>query len=163
MLIFWGFLRFSAKQFRTTLLTVAFSSVLISCQVTSVTVTSPAPEGSSDATLSNSNVTPSPTPTGLLTYSVQISWNPNHEKAVNSPGGGYRVSYSKSPGFSLSSAESVNVPYVSGANTPVTTALSGLSAGTYYIKITAYSALTPPGSSTQASSNASSEVSITVP
>lgn len=78
-------------------------------------------------------------PTGSLT--AQISWTANRETAVNTTGGGYKVYYSRQSGFSLASAQVVNVPYVSGTSAPTSTTLTSLASGTYYIKVVAYSTL----------------------
>ena len=68
-----------------------------------------------------------------------VSWNANREKAVNSSGGGYRVYYSQVQGFDISNAAFVDVPWVSG-QTPTTADIT-LTSGTWFIKVTAYSAL----------------------
>ena len=94
---------------------------------------------------------------------VEVSWTANLETAVNTTGGGYRVYYGTHPGFSTSSASSVDVPYVSGASTPTSVKLTGLHSGIYYFKVVAYSALNPPGGSTGSTSSPSSEISISLP
>ena len=68
---------------------------------------------------------------------VTVSWGQNHETYVNTIGGGYTVYYSTTQGFDIGSADSVDVPYVSGASTPTSTDI-GISDGTWYIKVTAY-------------------------
>ena len=73
------------------------------------------------------------------TKAVKISWEANREKAVNSAGGGYKVYYSQTDGFDISGADSIDVPWVSG-QTPTFTAIP-FTAGTWYIKVVAYSAL----------------------
>lgn len=80
-----------------------------------------------------------------IVSTVTISWNANTEAGVNGAGGGYRVYYSTSPGFSISTASFVDVPYASGPTTPTSVNLQ-LSTGTHYIKVTAYSALNMTGS-----------------
>lgn len=102
-------------------------------------------------TSSGGGSTVPPTPKSVL-----ISWNANHESAVNRVGGGYKVYYATTPGFVLGNATSVDVPYVSGATAPTSRVLT-LLPGTYYIKVTAYSALNPSGGT------ASSELPIVVP
>ena len=97
------------------------------------------------------------------TTNVLVRWTANHEKAVNQAGGGYRLYYSNTSGFSIGSGTVVNVPYVSGASSPISVTLSSLAAGTYYMKIVAYSALNPPGGTTGSTSGTSSEYSISVP
>ena len=93
--------------------------------------------------------------------SVQVSWTANREAAVNKSGGGYKVYYSKTPGFDIGSASSVNVPYQSGATAPTSSKLS-LSSGTYYIKVVAYSSIVGP-SGAASNSQPSAEVSVVVP
>ncbi len=92
---------------------------------------------------------------------VQVSWAANREAAVNKAGGGYKVYYSKTPGFGIGGANSVSVPFQSGPAAPTSTKLN-VSSGTYYIKVVAYSALVGPsgGPSTSAPS---AEVSLVVP
>lgn len=85
-----------------------------------------------------------------------ISWDANREFSVNSPGGGYRVYYSTNPGFDISTANIVDVPFVSGPTAP-TSIVIPLSSGTYYIKVVAYSTLNSAGS------QPSQESSIDVP
>jgi hypothetical protein len=94
---------------------------------------------------------------------IRVNWTANPEVDVNTTGGGYRVYYAKSPNVSTSSGTFVNVPYVSGATAPTTALLSGLTVGTYYVKVVAYSAYNPQGISGGNSSAGSSEVSISVP
>ena len=94
---------------------------------------------------------------------IEVSWTANLETAVNSAGGGYIVYYSIHPGFSTSSAKSVNVPYVSGATAPTSVRIATLTPETYYIRVVAYSALNPPGGSTGSTSAPSTEIAITVP
>lgn len=74
-----------------------------------------------------------------------VSWQANRESAVNSPGGGYRVYYSQTSGIQ-SSTPFVDVPSQTGVTTPTTARLSGLSAGTYFIYVVAYSAKNSTGS-----------------
>ena len=76
---------------------------------------------------------------------VTISWNANLESAVNSTSGGYKIYYSTVSGFAISSATSVDVPYVSGSYAPTSVDIS-LEPGTYYFKIIAYSAINTDGS-----------------
>ena len=96
---------------------------------------------------------------------VQVSWNANRETAVNKAGGGYRIYYCNNSGYSISTVTTsfVDVNYVSGPTAPITALLPNLNNGTYYIKVVAFSALTPPGATNGSSSLASSEFSITVP
>ena len=98
----------------------------------------------------------SPPPVNPPQRNVAITWSANHEAAVNRTGGGYRVYYSNTPNFAIGSATQVDVPYVSGPTSPVTNTLT-LVAGTYYIKVVAYSTLNPAGSTPSA------EIQVVVP
>lgn len=90
---------------------------------------------------SNTNTT---TPTGVP-RNVVISWTANRERAVNMAGGGYRVYYSQTNGFSTGSATGVAVPYSSGGAAPTSTTLPMLASGTYYYRVVAYSSFNPTG------------------
>ena len=93
---------------------------------------------------------------------VQVSWTANRETAVNSQGGGYKVYYSKNPGFDIGTASSLDVPFKSAPAAPTSATLHNVSSGTYYVKVVAYSALIGPGG--RASTSApSAEVSVVVP
>lgn len=98
----------------------------------------------------------SPPPVNPPQRNVAISWSANHEAVVNRTGGGYRVYYSNTPNFAIGSATQVDVPYVGGPTSPVTNTLT-LVAGTYYIKVVAYSTLNPAGSAPSA------EIQVVVP
>src|SRR5882762_4295786 len=52
-------------------------------------------------------------PTPVTNHTVTVAWAPNHEKGVNSTGGGYEVSISGQP--------TINVPYASGPTAPTST------------------------------------------
>lgn len=67
---------------------------------------------------------------------VVLSWAPNHEKGVNSPGGGYEVAIGNGP--------TVDVAYVSGALAPTSVTLS-LAPGTHTANVRAYAALDMQG------------------
>lgn len=97
-----------------------------------------------------------PPPAPTVNRSVQVSWVANRETAVNSPGGGYRVYYSRTPGFNVSAASVADVPYTSGATAPTSTVLT-LQTGSNFIKVVAYSVMNPGGSAP------SVEASIVVP
>lgn len=99
---------------------------------------------------------PSPSPSDDSLSDVTISWTVNRETSVNSPGGGYRVYYASTPGFSPTEGTVVNVPYTSGPLAPTSTVIP-LSSGTYYFIVMAYSNLNSNGS------EPSQEESITVP
>lgn len=70
---------------------------------------------------------PPPRPPG--DRNIELAWTPNHERAVNSPGGGYRVTLTGRP--------EVNLPYVSGALAP-TSITTTLRSGTYTMTVRAY-------------------------
>jgi hypothetical protein len=90
--------------------------------------------------------------------SFNVNWAANREAAVNKAGGGYKVYYGVQPGFNLTTAPFVSVPYVSGPSAPTTATVSGVAAGNYYVRIVAYSSL-----ASGASSSPSAEFSITIP
>ena len=94
--------------------------------------------------------------------SVNISWDPNRETAVNTAGGGYKVFYSINQGFSIADTgvTEVEVPYVSGTKAPTSLSLKMPSDVTYYFRVVAYSALNPPAGSDSAPST---EYSLYVP
>jgi hypothetical protein len=72
------------------------------------------------------------------TSTITVNWNANHESLVNAPGGGYRVYYSTTPGFTVNGpgVSMKEVPYESGALSPTSTELT-LEDGTWYIKVCA--------------------------
>jgi hypothetical protein len=73
------------------------------------------------------------------TSSITVSWNANKETLVNDLGGGYRVYYSKKPGFKLndSGVYIKEIHYISGPQTPTSTTLT-IENGTWYIKVMAF-------------------------
>lgn len=87
--------------------------------------------------------------------SIKISWNKNRESRVNSLGGGYKVYYSQSENFDISTAMVLDVPSTLTEQAATTANLKNLVPGTYYVKIRAYygNFLSEP----------SSEVSIAIP
>jgi len=95
---------------------------------------------------------------------VQVSWNASRETAVNTTGGGYRVYYATTAGLALTdpAVTMVDVPYVSGTTTPLTTTLSVLSGRVHYFRVTAYSAMNRIGQSGGTESQPSS-FSLNVP
>ncbi len=104
---------------------------------------------------------------GSYTYSgppptVAVSWIANRETAVNSLGGGYRVYYSRTNNFDITTASFVNVPFVSGT-APTTVNFNTLMAGITYFKVQAYSALNAPNLTTGSQSAASTQFSVNIP
>ena len=77
-----------------------------------------------------------------IPVAVTISWNANNEKDINQAGGGYKIHYSTTQGFSLGEGgvTVVDVPYVSGAKAPTSKEIYFSSGGAKYFKIVAYSA-----------------------
>lgn len=78
-------------------------------------------------------------------FSITINWDANHETAVNTSGGGYRVYYSLYSDFRSTETKLIDVPYVSGALAPTSATISNLTMRKpyrYYIRVVAYSALT---------------------
>ena len=82
---------------------------------------------------------------GDTTFTIVVNWDANRESGVNSTGGGYRVYHSTTSNFDISTADFVEVPYVSGETAPTSTTLT-LPLGRHYIKVVAYTALNPSGS-----------------
>ena len=93
-------------------------------------------------------------PVPITSHTVTLNWAANHEKGVNSPGGGYLVSVS-------SSTNVIDVPYVSGLTTTTTTSVV-LNTGRYTVKVSAYAALDSHGS-TSGSISAPSSITVRVP
>ena len=87
-------------------------------------------------------------------HQVTVAWAPNHEKGVNSTGGGYQVTISGQPTF--------NVPYVSGPTAPTST-ITTLLTGTYSVTVRAYAALDAQGGSTGNISAPSQSLIVKVP
>jgi hypothetical protein len=97
------------------------------------------------AGLNENPATPTPLPSPASgSGGVDIRWDANRESGVNSAGGGYRVYYS-STGSITAGTPFLDVAYAAGT-TPATAQLTGLAAGTYTIRIVAYSAANPTGS-----------------
>jgi len=93
----------------------------------------------------------SPAPTD---HTVTLAWATNHEKGVNSPGGGYQVSISGQP--------TINVPYVSGPTAPTST-VTTLPMGAYTATVRAYAALDVQGSNAGSVSAPSQSIIVNVP
>lgn len=95
--------------------------------------------------------------------SVEVTWTANHESAVNTTGGGYRVYYSTTASLDTATASYVNVPYVAGPLAPTSYVFNNLLKGQTFFKIVAYSSLNAPGSTSGSQSAPSVEFSVTVP
>lgn len=80
---------------------------------------------------------------GATPKTVELSWAPNREAAVNAPGGGYQVHYAIRRGVAPGrpGVSTVDVPYEAGPAAPTSTRVE-LPPGTYYVRVSAYSALT---------------------
>lgn len=90
----------------------------------------------------------------MTNHTVTLAWAPNHEKGVNSTGGGYEVSISGQP--------TINVPYASGPTAPTST-VTALQTGTYTVNVRAYAALDAQGGSTGSLSAPSQSLTVNVP
>lgn len=86
-------------------------------------------------------------------HTVTLAWSPNHEKGVNSTGGGYRVSISGQP--------TINVP--SSGSTAPTSVVTTLLTGTYTVTVTAFAALDAQGGSAGSLSAPSQSLKVKVP
>lgn len=93
-------------------------------------------------------------PTPVTTHTVTLAWAPNHEKGVNSTGGGYQVTISGQP--------TITVPYTSGSTAPTST-VTTLQTGSYTVTVRAYAALDAQGGSTGSLSVASAPITVNVP
>jgi len=94
---------------------------------------------------------------GSSSKNVTVSWSANNDKVVNTSGGGYTLYYSKQSGFDTSSADTTDVPYVSGTAAP-TSAILLLSEGVWYIRVAAYGLL----NGVSKSSDPSAQISVNV-
>ncbi len=92
---------------------------------------------------------PPPPPVVVTNHTVTLSWAPNHEKGVNSTGGGYLVSIS---GQSMP----ISVPFTS------TSIMTTLQTGTYTVTVTAFAALDAQGGTTGAGSVSAPSQTLTV-
>ena len=98
---------------------------------------------------------PSPaSPTPVTNHTVTLAWAPNHEKGVNSVGGGYQVAISGQP--------TINVPYTSGPTAPTST-VTTLQTGTYTVTVRAFAALDAQGGSAGGLSAPSQPFPVIVP
>ena len=93
-------------------------------------------------------------PVPITSHSVDLNWAPNHERGVNSAGGGYQVS--------ISGQTTIDVPYVSGLTTSTTTSVA-LNTGSYTVTVRAYAALDALGGSTGNVSAESTPITVNVP
>jgi len=93
-------------------------------------------------------------PPAPTSHTITLAWAPNHEKGVNSAGGGYQVSISGQP--------TINVPYVSGPTAPTST-VTTLSTGTYTATVRGYAALDAQGGSAGRFSAPSQSIIVNVP
>lgn len=87
---------------------------------------------------------------------VVVTWTANRELGVNASGGGYKVYYSQTSGFSTASASYVSAPWASGTSSPTTATIPNLTPGMWYVKVLAYSALNTTGA-------ISAQLTVTVP
>ena len=87
-------------------------------------------------------------------HTVTLAWAPNHEKGVNSAGGGYQVAISGQP--------TIDVPFTSGTTAPTSTVVT-LQTGTYTVIVSAYAALDAQGGGTGSLSAPSQPLTVVVP
>lgn len=90
----------------------------------------------------------------VTTHTVTLAWAPNHEKGVNSAGGGYQVTISGQP--------TITIPYTSGPTAPTST-VTTLQTGTYTATVRAYAALDAQGGSAGSLSAPSQSLTVNVP
>lgn len=87
-------------------------------------------------------------------HTVTLAWAANHERGVNSPGGGYQVAISGRP--------TINVPFTSGLTAPTST-VTTLWTGTYTVTVSAFAALDAQGGSSGSLSEPSQPFTLIVP
>ena len=87
-------------------------------------------------------------------HTVTLAWAANHEKGVNSAGGGYQVAISGQP--------TINVPFTSGPTAPTST-VTTLWTGTYTVTVSAFAALDAQGGSSGSLSEPSQPFTLIVP
>jgi len=87
-------------------------------------------------------------------HPVTLAWAPNHEKGVNSAGGGYQVAISGQP--------TIEVSFISGSAAPTST-VTTLHTGIYTVTVSAVAALDAQGSSTGSRSEPSQPFTVIVP
>lgn len=90
------------------------------------------------------------------THTVTLTWNPNHEKGVNSTGGGYKITIG-------GQAVPIDVPFNAASGVTPTSKVVTLSSGSYTATVSAYAALDAIGGSTGSTSANSSSITIKVP
>ncbi|VAW71614.1 hypothetical protein MNBD_GAMMA12-82 [hydrothermal vent metagenome] len=95
-----------------------------------------------------------PPPAPANTRNVTITWAQNSEKRVNEAGGGYRIYISQVSGFNINDS-GVEVVNVAAPTSPST--VRALAAGTYFIRVVAYSRLGTSAASRQIT------VTVTIP
>jgi|SRR5690242_625122 hypothetical protein len=93
-------------------------------------------------------------PRPITNHAVTISWAANHEKGVNSPGGGYHVM--------ISGAPTIDVLF-NGTSTPTSAPPVILKTGTYTVTVSAFAALDNQGGATGSTSAASQILTVDVP
>lgn len=87
-------------------------------------------------------------------HTVTLAWAANHEKGVNSAGGGYQVAISGQP--------TINVPFTAGLTAPTST-VTTLWTGTYTVTVSAFAALDAQGGSSGSLSEPSQPFTLIVP
>jgi ABC-type glycerol-3-phosphate transport system substrate-binding protein len=93
-------------------------------------------------------------PVPSTNHTVTLTWAPNHEKGVNSTGGGYHVSISGRP--------TIDVQYASGPTAP-TSYTTMLQTGIYTVTVTAFAALDAQGGLNGSVSAPSQTLTVNVP
>ena len=94
-----------------------------------------------------------PPPVVVTNHTVTLSWTANHEKGVNSTGGGYHVAISGKP----------TIDVLSSGSTAPTSTVTTLQTGTYTVTVTAFAALDAQGGLTGSVSAPSQSLIVNVP
>lgn len=107
---------------------------------------------------------PAFTGTTPQTLNVTINWAANKELRVNQAGGGYTIYISQISGFAITDGgiTTINVPWISGAQAPVSQVYT-LSSGTYYVRVAAYTSFPVANTASKASPQISVNVPFTLP
>lgn len=81
---------------------------------------------------------------------LTLAWTANRETGVNAVGGGYTVHYATTPNVALDQTTRAVVAYDPALGQTPTAVVLTLAAGTWYLRVTAFSALNPGGSAPSA-------------
>ncbi|RLA33882.1 MAG: hypothetical protein DRR03_07200 [Gammaproteobacteria bacterium] len=104
-----------------------------------------------------SSTPPPPPPVCTTPCGITLNWSANMEAGVNDIGGGYRIYYATAPNTALGQATLLTVAHDPASGQTPTTAALQLTAGTWYVRVTAFSTINTSGS------DPSTELAVVVP